>query len=660
MKFCFSLFVLILTILNVTFTLYTTQSLWESIGVHSVSLLLTRQMKLSHQEHVLMQIYFINLDESTDRRNEFESVIRSLPSHLSSTITLKRIRALTATDVESMQMNGTFVLNGIDEVFDSDVTHEWWDKKYTSREVACTLSHLKAIQQAYHDGHESALIVEDDAILTAHFLENWIFFSNLAPSDWTILQWATNNAFVNKKESHRSNDFWVSWCGYHWSTIAYTINRKGMKRVLLATSNLFALKTRQNSLRWRFDQENMLAADELIYFIAGNSYTSTFCWVTPHNTGSTISSNHRAWSGFRQSQQFPSIKQLQELQRPERIAVIMNVRLRSTVEIDSELCSLAADIQMLSTFNPHTKWFVKAVLTSTDLLPLFYKIMAEIPSERLSLIVEVTEKSFNKFQFVCERIEEFGLFDYVLLKDNDIRLAGFEWNTFLNKSISSIVSAPFRIDIEHTTKRWKKPLKESKRKKSFIVGLQDAALFNTYQDSYFNDIQSSPVMGLEMFMVLMKSDFAIWFLKQFLTSHFISQNIDWGPDLMWCSAALDYQIYNVIEDGLVSCSLVSVNVRHADTKQITKSADSAARGSAMLKMFMNDNPTFKRWMDGSYKHRMVYSDLLRWCKRYSEERWLADCMNDFRRQQSKKYRHLPIKMLFSDSKFGFHFFSFWT
>ena len=34
-------------------------------------------------------------------------------------------------------------------------THPWWKRKYTLAEVACTLSHLRAILRAYEDAHES-------------------------------------------------------------------------------------------------------------------------------------------------------------------------------------------------------------------------------------------------------------------------------------------------------------------------------------------------------------------------------------------------------------------------------------------------------------------------------------------------------------------------
>ena len=174
----------------------------------------------------------------------------------------------------------------------SNFSYAWWDRKYTAKEVACTMSHLNAIRQAYLNGHESALIVEDDAVLTNRFFEHWKLYAELAPLDWEVLQWTTNNAAVNRKKSYLSNDFWISWTGYHWSTIAYTIKRDAMKRILNHTSNMFRTsRTNEKafcvSLQWRFDEANMLRADELIYYVAGKTYTSSFCWITPFNFNST-------------------------------------------------------------------------------------------------------------------------------------------------------------------------------------------------------------------------------------------------------------------------------------------------------------------------------------------------------------------------------------
>jgi GR25 family glycosyltransferase involved in LPS biosynthesis len=56
--------------------------------------------------------------------------------------------------------------------------------------VACVLSHLSAILRAYNEGRVIALILEDDAVLAEDFLTKWQDYVNLAPDDWTALQFS--------------------------------------------------------------------------------------------------------------------------------------------------------------------------------------------------------------------------------------------------------------------------------------------------------------------------------------------------------------------------------------------------------------------------------------------------------------------------------------
>ena len=308
------------------------------------AIVLTRYYLLTQTKASLedpLYVYFINLDHSTDRREQFLRSVNLLPSHLKNTIRLQRVSAVTSEDVVHMVANKSLVLNGVENLVDRNTSYEWWDKKYTAEELACTLSHLKATRQAYLDGHESVLIVEDDAVLTNRFLENWNAYADLAPVDWAILQWTTNNAVVNRKQSHRSNDFWISWTGYHWSTIAYTISRECMKKLMIHPSSTFCPEREQmQPIQWWFDQKNMLRADELIYFIAEKTYTSTYCWIVPSKFNSTIHRGHIPWFHFGQSKHSPSssVDRLRYQKRQESIAVVMSIRISDPKQIDEELC----------------------------------------------------------------------------------------------------------------------------------------------------------------------------------------------------------------------------------------------------------------------------------------------------------------------------------
>ena len=118
----------------------------------------------------------------------------------------------------TLRVNASFGLSD----FALEVAHATGLYKLT--ELACTLSHLKAIRQAYEDGAPTALIMEDDASLEyvcesappthararllsyrlcpARCVARWQYpqwdsslaeLIDAAPSGWQVLQLATNN-----------------------------------------------------------------------------------------------------------------------------------------------------------------------------------------------------------------------------------------------------------------------------------------------------------------------------------------------------------------------------------------------------------------------------------------------------------------------------------
>ena len=267
-----------------------------------------------------------------------------------------------------MLLNGTFTLSRVNEIFKSEKIEisgegEAIAQKYTLGDVACTLSHLKAIQQAYQDGLESILIVENNAVLSVDFLEKWKMYADLAPLDWNILQWTTNNPVVNKERAYQSNDFWISWSGHHWSSLAYTIGREGMRRILKRTSNFFTLKNK-DQMEWKLDEPNILMSDEVIYLSGGNTYTSTHSWIKDARIDV-------AYPDSKKSKDVITNYDRRFFERPEHVAVIQNLRMRSVNEVHVEILALDSDVGVLARSNPRSKWFVNVVLTKFDLLCIF-------------------------------------------------------------------------------------------------------------------------------------------------------------------------------------------------------------------------------------------------------------------------------------------------
>jgi GR25 family glycosyltransferase involved in LPS biosynthesis len=80
------------------------------------------------------------------------------------------VSAVSTAKVESMLENNVLHFNEGFTLTHSERRDNAKKEQYSFHEAACTLSHLKAIWQAYNAGHEVVLIIEDDAMLTSAFL----------------------------------------------------------------------------------------------------------------------------------------------------------------------------------------------------------------------------------------------------------------------------------------------------------------------------------------------------------------------------------------------------------------------------------------------------------------------------------------------------------
>lgn len=114
-----------------------------------------------------MRIYYINLDRRTDRRSEMDAQF----SHLG--LAANRIAAVTPADVSEMHKR---------LYCDPRKTH-WM----TEPELACSLSHLKALDTFLSTSARSALILEDDVRLSAS-LPNFLEAVDNAPTQQDILR----------------------------------------------------------------------------------------------------------------------------------------------------------------------------------------------------------------------------------------------------------------------------------------------------------------------------------------------------------------------------------------------------------------------------------------------------------------------------------------
>ena len=107
--------------------------------------------------------------------------------------------------------------------------------------IACTQSHIKAINTFMTTNNNFAIICEDD--LSFEWIKYWnknidqIILN--APSDWEIIQLA-----IIITGSKLNNEFYTSDTNYlphlrhYWSTLCYIINRKGAKKIMNLTLDI--------------------------------------------------------------------------------------------------------------------------------------------------------------------------------------------------------------------------------------------------------------------------------------------------------------------------------------------------------------------------------------------------------------------------------------
>ncbi len=212
-----------------------------------------------------VSIYYINLDKSTDRK---EKMTKQL--HKYNINKFKRINAVTPEKISKQYK----------KLFSHVCRHQ------TEIEIACLMSHLKAIHTAYINGDDYALILEDDVIIN-----RMVHFNNIlktAPNDWEILQLHVLNYNIYDKDK----DLWIPYSTQNWSTAAYIINRKGMIHVLSVVFRNF--QKGFNNLQINWGSVSKLApcvADFLIYNIAKTYSCNDLLFITPAKE-STIHTSH--------------------------------------------------------------------------------------------------------------------------------------------------------------------------------------------------------------------------------------------------------------------------------------------------------------------------------------------------------------------------------
>eukprot|EP01038_Epipyxis_sp_PR26KG_P017215 gene17215-23726_t len=215
------------------------------------------------------EVYFVNMDNSKDRRISTENHLREIgllgyrvrgltpkeiyiPLDIESTWRTAKCKLMT--DWQPPFENNQLEMYGNYTAYTASLCGRG-KKKNTPKELGCTTSHLIAMYNAiYSPSAKSryAIIIEDDVYFPFD-----VDFSELvksAPSDFGILQLFNSNegSMINTWKRYVSNPK-ALWILRHpikyldfWSTCAYLIDRVVMKPVIDAVVNI----TNANNRKW--------------------------------------------------------------------------------------------------------------------------------------------------------------------------------------------------------------------------------------------------------------------------------------------------------------------------------------------------------------------------------------------------------------------------
>lgn len=156
---------------------------------------------------------------------------------------------------------------------------------FTKGELACTLSHVKAIRYAYENNLGTVCICEDDTSfdLIPYWKKSLEAYFFLAPSDWKIISFYNNLQSIEKKtrlfsEIHGGE-----------GTVFYVIHPKGQKDILESV-----LQSDKTFLLHPLSDSDSVLADYFIFSRVSGSYILNIPLVYPNNffLESTLHESH--------------------------------------------------------------------------------------------------------------------------------------------------------------------------------------------------------------------------------------------------------------------------------------------------------------------------------------------------------------------------------
>lgn len=261
-------YLLFITLLLISFIIFKNNNSSEFTKLHDQ--LINKHKKNKYKNKILnIPIYYINLDKSKDRRKYMENQSKKY------NIKFNRIDAIKYSDIINIKKGSLYFNNKQIKYYNKYI-------KENKKELACTLSHLKAIYTSYINGDNICLILEDDVSFALY--PTWKnSLNNIIkdlPEDWKILNLSSYHYGINKLYKNKINKKFVPYYNFSLQTYAYIINRSGMENILYDILS-------NNTINLGFDisrDGNSLLADKLIYHRSLKTYIFTeYVLFIPYN-----------------------------------------------------------------------------------------------------------------------------------------------------------------------------------------------------------------------------------------------------------------------------------------------------------------------------------------------------------------------------------------
>lgn len=221
--------------------------------------------------------YYINLDKSIQRKQRYEKRIQKYKN-----LQTERIPAITPNDIKQYK-----IIASSNCKFNSEL------------EIACLLSHLKAIFIAYKNimfditkkinSPTYALITEDDVVVLE--MPEWEKLIKSAPLDWEILQLVASGPIADYMYNN-SPPGWQKYIHNTYCAAAYLINLQGMTSILESCVPEYKSIDNWNDITTIYLNHNADCVADHIVFILANTYTYTVPLFNFEGIDSTIHPHH--------------------------------------------------------------------------------------------------------------------------------------------------------------------------------------------------------------------------------------------------------------------------------------------------------------------------------------------------------------------------------